>query len=123
LKKYKITQYTQCPASSKKLLGRTGHQWLTPVILATWRAEIRRYRVQGWPRQKKKKKKEGGDPISKITKGGKQKRTEGVARVVEHLPRKPKAMNFKPQYPQKKLGKKIMCIMKRKLNPQKRTQK
>jgi hypothetical protein len=28
-----------------------GHQWLTSVILATWKAQIRRIRVQGQPRK------------------------------------------------------------------------
>jgi hypothetical protein len=28
-----------------------GHQWLTPVILATWKAEIERIKVQGQPEQ------------------------------------------------------------------------
>jgi hypothetical protein len=32
----------------------TGHQWLTPVILATWEAEIWMIVVPGWPGQKMK---------------------------------------------------------------------
>jgi hypothetical protein len=31
---------------------QAGHQWLTPVILATWETEIQRILVPGQPRQK-----------------------------------------------------------------------
>jgi hypothetical protein len=37
-----------------------GHQWLVPVILASWKTEIRRIVVQGQPRQNSSR-----DPISK----------------------------------------------------------
>jgi hypothetical protein len=48
-------------------------QWLTPVILATWEADIRRILVRGHPRQ---------DPMTKITR---EKWTVGVAQEVVHL--------------------------------------
>jgi hypothetical protein len=49
------------------------HTWqITPVILATWEAEIRKIEVGG----------HDGVTISKITKA---KWTGGVAQVIEHL--------------------------------------
>jgi hypothetical protein len=50
-----------------------GYWWLTPVIQATWEAEIKRIEDQDQPRQ---------ITISKITR---VKWTGGVAQVVEHL--------------------------------------
>jgi hypothetical protein len=38
------------------------HQWLTPVILATWKAEVKRIPVVGQPRQIVQ------NPISKVNK-------------------------------------------------------
>jgi hypothetical protein len=46
-----------------------GHQYLPPVILATWEAEMRRIMVQGQPKLVLE------TPISKITRA---KWTEGV---------------------------------------------
>jgi hypothetical protein len=37
--------------STQKSTAVVRHQWLTPVILATWEAEIRRIKFQGQPRQ------------------------------------------------------------------------
>jgi hypothetical protein len=37
--------------NSQKISLRAGLQWLTPVVLPTWEAEIRRILVQGYPRQ------------------------------------------------------------------------
>jgi hypothetical protein len=50
-----------------------GHPWLTPIILATWEAEIRRMKVQGQPRQKVLE-----TPSSKITRA---KWTGGVVQA------------------------------------------
>jgi hypothetical protein len=36
----------------QKMFIEAWHQWLTPVILATWEAEIGRIMVQGQPEQK-----------------------------------------------------------------------
>jgi hypothetical protein len=35
----------------RRLTVKARHQWLTPAILATWEAEIRRIMVQSQPRQ------------------------------------------------------------------------
>jgi hypothetical protein len=37
--------------SGLKFKNFARHQWLTPVILVTWKAEIRRNKVQGQPGQ------------------------------------------------------------------------
>jgi hypothetical protein len=39
------------PFTSIKKKKRAGHQWLTPVIPATWEAEIGRIMVPGQPKQ------------------------------------------------------------------------
>jgi hypothetical protein len=66
--------------------SRPAHQWLTPVILATQEAKIRRIVVRNQPRQ----------IVSKILsqKTPSQKRAGGVAQGVDP--------EFKPQYCQKK---------------------
>jgi hypothetical protein len=48
----------------KEWCSLVGHQGLTPVILATLEAEIRKITVQDQPKKKKKRKK--WDPILKI---------------------------------------------------------
>jgi hypothetical protein len=53
------------------------HQWLTPVILTTWEAKIRRIMVWGQPRQIVL-----WEPISKITRA---KWTGGVAQEVQRV--------------------------------------
>jgi hypothetical protein len=64
------------------------HKCLTPVILATWEAEIRRIKVRGQLKQNSVH-----NPIYKITRA---KWAGGVAQVVECLLCKNEA-NFKPQ--------------------------
>jgi hypothetical protein len=61
-------------AVSKKAIT-VGHRWFTPVILATWEAEIRRITVRGHPGQIVQE-----TPISKVTRA---KWTGGVAQAVE----------------------------------------
>jgi hypothetical protein len=53
-------------------------RWLTPVVLATWEAEIRRFVVLVQPKQVFLE----TTPISKITRA---KWTGGVAQVLESL--------------------------------------
>jgi hypothetical protein len=67
---------------------------LTPVILATWEAKIRRITAQGQPRQIVPE-----TPISKITRA---KWTGSVAHVVEYLLCKCEALNSNPSPPKKK---------------------
>jgi hypothetical protein len=74
--------------------GRLGRQCLTPVILATWDAEIRRIMVQGQTRANSSQ-----YPISKITR---EKWTIGVARAAENLLCKLKALSLNPSPPHKK---------------------
>jgi hypothetical protein len=64
------------------------HQWLMSVILATWKAEIRRITVRDQPRQ-----------IIYETLSQKystQKRAGGIAQVVEHLSSKSNSVNSNP---------------------------
>jgi hypothetical protein len=65
---------------AKKLNG-SWHQWLTPVILATQEAEIRRIMAQSQPWANSSR-----DPISKCS--FTKKKAGGEAQVVAHLPSK-----------------------------------
>jgi hypothetical protein len=47
-------ELTFTDTSMWKVQETHGRWWLTPVILATWEAEIRRIKVPGQPQQKKK---------------------------------------------------------------------
>jgi hypothetical protein len=72
---------TRPPNGVIKADGWARHQWLTPVILATSEAEIRRIEGQGQAWQTVEE-----TPISKITRA---EWNGGVAQEVEHLLCKP----------------------------------
>jgi hypothetical protein len=78
------TQTRQLHLNPKRFLA--GHRWLTPVILATQEADIRRIVVQSQPRQTVQ------ETLS--WKNTSQKRAGGVAQSV--------GLEFKPKYLQKK---------------------
>jgi hypothetical protein len=84
------------PAINKLVLA--GHQWLTPVILATWEVVIQRITVLGQPREILHQ-----TPISKISRA---KWAGGVAQVVECLLCKCQALisNFSPKKKKKNAG-------------------
>jgi hypothetical protein len=67
-----------------------GRQWLTPVILATQEAEIRRIAVQSQPRQII------CDTLSQKKKNPSQKKAGGVVQGV--------GPEFKPQYHRKEIN-------------------
>jgi hypothetical protein len=51
----KVKALSSSPSNAKIIIMLiiilTGHQWLMPIILATWEAEIRRITVQGQSRK------------------------------------------------------------------------
>jgi hypothetical protein len=63
-----------------KIVMLAGHRWLTPIILATREAEIRKIEVQSQPLEIIQETLSQKYPI--------QKRADGVTQVVEHLPSK-----------------------------------
>jgi hypothetical protein len=67
-----------------KYLTIARHQWLTPVILATQEAEIRRIMIQSQARQIVLKTLSQKYPTYKI-------RADGVAHMVKYLPSKSEA--------------------------------
>jgi hypothetical protein len=77
--------------SSFKNSFEAKHQWFTPIILATWEADIERIKVQGQPRQIVHK-----TPISKISTA---KWTGSLAQVVERLLCKHEDLNSTPVPP------------------------
>jgi hypothetical protein len=78
-----------------------GHQWLTPIILATQKAEIRRIMVQSQPRQIVSARPSLKKPFTKI----------GAGEVAQG-----DSPEFKPQYRKKKKNKKTS-----EFNPKQRT--
>jgi hypothetical protein len=66
-----------------------GHWWLTPVILASQEAEFRRITVRSQPGQIVHELLSQKYPI--------QKRADGVAQVVEHLPGKCESLSSSPR--------------------------
>jgi hypothetical protein len=84
--------------------SETGHWWHTPVILVTWKVEIRRIKVQSHPRQTVHK-----TPISKITRA---KWTRGVAQALEYLICKHETLSSNPN-PTKRKKKKIIGLLRK----------
>jgi hypothetical protein len=81
-KKWGIVHSKHASYCHTKIHCIAGHQWLMPLILATWGAEVRRIVVWGQPSQAHSSQ----DPISKITRA---KWTGGMAQVVQFLLFKP----------------------------------
>jgi hypothetical protein len=79
----------------KKLLVEC--QWLTPILLAAWEAEIRRIMVLGQPGQ------EFMRTHLSISKRTRAKWTGGVAQVVKHLLCKCKALSSNTSVSLKKI--------------------
>jgi hypothetical protein len=76
-------------------MSQARHQWLTPEILATWEADIRRTAIQGQPGQR-----DSETLISKITRA---KWTGGVAQALSLSP-SPTRQKKKPKNPDSCFG-------------------
>jgi hypothetical protein len=83
-------------------LLRAGCQWLTPVILTTWEAKIKKIKVRGQPGQIVHK-----TPSPKVTRA---KWTGDLAQVVEHLLCKHKALSLNTKPTKKKKKKKGLRV-------------
>jgi hypothetical protein len=81
---------TQSHQQTNKNQHIAKHVWLTPVTLATWKAEIGSIVVWGQPREIVHE-----TPISKITRA---KWAGGLAQVVEHLLGKPRVQPISPPH-------------------------